>query len=101
MIIYRRTMQVYMDKLEEASKIATEQAKIYEELTGKKELVSFQIGGNPRTICRQRMVDMDKIGEDDQKVSADPRWQELEKKHKGVFVDGTMQDEMRYVINAE
>ena len=34
MIIYRRTMQVYMDKLEEASKIATEQAKIYEELTG-------------------------------------------------------------------
>ena len=98
-IIYRRTMQVHMDKLSEAMDIATEQAKIFKELTGKDELVSFQIGGNPRTICRQRMVEMDKLGEDDSKVSDDPRWQELEKRHKGVFVDGTMVDEMRYVIN--
>ena len=98
-IIYRRTMQVHMDKLSEAMEIATEQAKIFKELTGKDELVSFQIGGNPRTICRQRMVEMDKLGEDDSKVSEDPKWQELEKRHKGVFVDGTMVDEMRYVIN--
>ena len=100
-IIYRRTMQVHMDKLSEAMEIATEQAKIFKELTGKDELVSFQIGGNPRTICRQRMVEMDKLGEDDSKVSNDPKWQELEKQHKGVFVDGTMVDEMRYVINME
>jgi len=100
-IIYRRTMQVHMDKLSEAMEIATEQAKIFKELTGKDELVSFQIGGNPRTICRQRMVEMDKLGEDDSKVSDDPKWQELEKRHKGVFVDGTMVDEMRYVINME
>jgi len=100
-IIYRRTMQVHMDKLSEAMEIATEQAKIFKELTGKDELVSFQIGGNPRTICRQRMVEMDKLGEDDSKVSEDPKWQELEKRHKGVFVDGTMVDEMRYVINME
>ena len=98
-LIYRRTQQVHMDKLDEAMKIAIDQAKIYKELTGNDELVSFQIGGNPRTICRQRMVQMDKLGEDDQKVSTDPKWQELEKKHKGVFVDGTMVDEMRYVIN--
>ncbi len=98
-LIYRRTMQVHMDKLSEAMEIATEQAKIFKELTGKDELVSFQVGGNPRTICRQRMVEMDKLGEDDSKVSDDPRWQELEKRHKGVFVDGTMVDEMRYVIN--
>jgi len=98
-IIYRRTMQVHMDKLSEAMEIATEQAKIFKELTGKDELVSFQIGGNPRTICRQRMVEMDKLGEDDSKVSENPKWQELEKRHKGVFVDGTMIDEMRYVIN--
>ena len=98
-LIYRRTMQVHMDKLSEAMEIATEQAKIFKELTGKDELVSFQVGGNPRTICRQRMVEMDKLGEDDSKVSDDPRWQELEKQHKGVFVDGTMVDEMRYVIN--
>ena len=65
MIIYRRTQQVHMDKLDEAMKNATEQAKIFKELTGKDELVSFQIGGNPRTICRQRMVEIDKLGEDD------------------------------------
>ena len=93
-IIYRRTMQVHMDKLDEAMKITTEQAKIFKELTGKDELISFQIGGNPRTICRQRMVEMDKLGDDDAKVSADPKWQELEKQHKGVFVDGSMIDEM-------
>ena len=98
-LIYRRTMQVHMDKLSEAMEIATEQAKIFKELTGKDELVSFQVGGNPRTICRQRMVEMDKLGEDDSKVSENPKWQELEKRHKGVFVDGTMIDEMRYVIN--
>jgi len=98
-LIYRRTTQVHMDKLSEAMEIATEQAKIFKELTGKDELVSFQVGGNPRTICRQRMVEMDKLGEDDSKVSDDPRWQELEKRHKGVFVDGSMVDEMRYVIN--
>ncbi len=98
-IIYRRTMQVHMDKLSEAMEIATEQAKIFKELTGNDELVSFQIGGNPRTICRQRMVEMDKLGEDDSKVSENQKWQELEKRHKGVFVDGTMIDEMRYVIN--
>ena len=98
-LIYRRTMQVHMDKLNEAMEIATEQAKIFKELTGNDELVSFQIGGNPRTICRQRMVEMDKLGEDDSKVSEDPKSKELEKRHKGVFVDGTMVDEMRYVIN--
>ena len=98
-IIYRRTMQVHMDKLSEAMEIATEQAKIFKDLTGNDELVSFQIGGNPRRICRQRRVEMDKLGEDDSKVSEDPKWQELEKRHKGVFVDGTMVDEMRYVIN--
>ena len=71
-LIYRRTMQVHMDKLGEAMEIATEQAKIFKELTGNDELVSFQIGGNPRTICRQRMVEMDKLGEDDAKVYASP-----------------------------
>ena len=31
-LIYRRTMQVHMDKLDEAMKIATEQAKIFKDL---------------------------------------------------------------------
>ena len=42
-LIYRRTMQVHMDKLDEAMRITTEQAKIFKELTGNDELVSFQI----------------------------------------------------------
>ena len=63
---------IKLDKLDEAMKIATEQAKIFKDLTGNDELVSFQIGGNPRTICRQRRVEMDKLGGDDQKVSTVP-----------------------------
>ena len=42
------------------------------------------------------MVEMDQLGEDDAKVSEDPKWQALENDNKGVFVDGTMVDEMRY-----
>ena len=98
-MIYTRTIGVHDNKLTEAMEIAKEQAAISKEYTSYDIHVSFQIGGNPRTICRQRMVQMDKLGEDDSKVSADPKWQELEKQHKGVFVDGTMVDEMRYVIN--
>ena len=37
----------------------------------------------------------------DAKFSADPRMIASLKKMEGVFVDGTMQDEMRYVINQE
>ena len=62
---YRRTIQVHIDKLDERMEIVTEQAKIFKELTGNDELISFQIRGNPRAICPQRMVEMDTLGEDD------------------------------------
>ena len=94
-------MQVHMDKLEEAMKIATEQAKIFKDLTGNDELVSFQIGGNPRTIRWTTIGDMmtGDAMEMDAKISADPRMIDSMKKMQGVFVEGTIQDEMRVVFN--
>ena len=45
--------------------------------------------------------EMDKLMGADAKFSADPRMIASLKKMEGVFVDSTMQDEMRYVINQE
>ena len=45
--------------------------------------------------------EMDKLMGADAKFSADPRMIASLKKMEGVFVDGTMRDEMRYVINQE
>ncbi len=62
---------------------------------------SFQIGGNPRTV-RETLVGeqfTDKAFENDQNMSADPKFIELQKKMKGVFKEGTIQDEMRMVFN--
>ena len=63
--------------------------------------VSFQVWGNPRTIRWMTIGEMDKMMEADAKFSADPRMIASLKKMEDVFVDGTMQDEMRYVINQE
>ena len=81
--------------------IAKEQAAIQKEHTGVEVYVSFQIGGNPRTIRWMTISEMDKLMEADAKSSADPRMIASLKKMEDVFVDGTMQDEMRYVINDE
>ena len=96
MIIYTRTIGVHMNKLGEAMEIAKEQAAIQKEHAGVEVYVSFQLGGNPRT-----MGEMDKMMEADAKFSADPRYIASLKKMEGVFVDGTMKDEMRFVFNKE
>ncbi len=101
MIIYTRTIGVHMNKLNEAMEIAKEQAAVQKEHSGLDVYVSFQIGGNPRTIRWMTMGEMDKMMEADAKFSADPRYISSLKKMDGVFVDGTMKDEMRYVINQE
>ena len=62
---------------------------------------SFQVGGNPRTV-RETLVGeqfTDKAFENDQNMSADPKYIELQKKMKNVFKEGTIQDEMRVVFN--
>ena len=99
MIIYTRTMGVHMNKLDQAMEIAKEQASIQKEHSGIDVHVSFQIGGNPRTLRWMSMGEMDKMMEADAKFSADPRYIASLKKMEGVFVDGTMQDEMRFAFN--
>ena len=101
MIIYTRTMGVHMNKLDEAMEIAKEQASIQKEHSGIDVYVSFQMGGNPRTLRWMSMGEMNKMMEADAKFSSDPRYIASLKKMEGVFIDGTMQDEMRYVINQE
>ena len=101
MIIYTRTMGVHMNKLDQAMEIAKEQASIQKEHSGVDVYVSFQMGGNPRTIRWMTIGEMDKLMEADAKFSADPRYIDSLKKMEGVFVDGTMQDEMRYCFNQE
>ena len=100
-MIYTRTIGVHDDKLGEAMEIAKEQAAITKEYTGNDVHVSFQIGGNPRTIRWTSIGDM--LNEDamqmDAKISADPKMIESMKKMQGVFVEGTIQDEMRVVFN--
>tara|TARA_B100000686_G_C16366968_1_gene750597 strand:- start:356 stop:658 length:303 start_codon:yes stop_codon:yes gene_type:complete len=100
-MIYTRTIGVHDDKLGEAMEIAKEQAAITKEYTGNDVHVSFQIGGNPRTIRWTSIGDM--MNEDamkmDAKISADPKMIESMKKMQGVFVEGTIQDEMRVVFN--
>jgi len=101
MIIYTRTIGVHMNKLDQAMEIAKEQASIQKEHSGIDVFVSFQMGGNPRTLRWMSMGEMDKMMEADAKFSADPRYIASLKKMEGIFVDGTMQDEMRYVVNQE
>ena len=90
-----------MNKLGEAMEIAKEQAAIQKEHAGVEVYVSFQMGGNPRTVRWMTMGEMDKMMEADAKFSADPRYIASLKKMEGVFVDGTMRDEMRFVFNKE
>ena len=101
MIIYTRTIGVHMNKLDQAMEIAKEQASIQKEHSGIDVYVSFQMGGNPRTLRWMSMGEMDKMMEADAKFSADQRYIASLKKMEGVFVDGTMRDEMRYVVNHE
>ena len=92
MIIYTRTIGVHMNKLDQAMEIAKEQASIQKEHSGIDVYVSFQMGGNPRTLRWMTMGEMDKMMEADAKFSADPRYIASLKKMEGIFVDGTMRD---------
>ena len=52
-------------------------------------------------IYKRTISEMDKMMEADAKFSADPRYIASLKKMRDVFVDDTMQDKMRYIINQE
>ena len=100
--IYSRSFTIQDDKLNEAMEICkglVEVRKVH--FPESQSYFSFQIGGNPRTV-RETLVGeqfTDKAFENDQNMSADPKFIELQKKMKGVFKEGTIQDEMRMVFN--
>ena len=89
--IYTRTIGVYDDKLGEAMEISKSLAEVRKKHYPNHEVYfSFQIGGNPRTV-RETLVGeqfTDKAFENDQNMSADPKFVELQKKMKGVFKEG-------------
>ena len=101
-VIYTRTMRVKDDGLVKAMEIGKGLATVRKKYYPDHEVYfSFQIGGNPRTV-RETLVGeqfTDKAFENDQNMSADPKFIDLQKKMKGVFKEGTIQDEMRVVFN--
>ena len=98
--IYTRTISVKDHQLGEAMEICNGLAEVRKKHYPTSHVFfSFQIGGNPRTIRETVIGEM--FGDDDERdsnMSADPKFIELQEKSKDVFVEGTIQDEIRYVF---
>ena len=100
--IYTRTMRVKDNSLDEAMEIGKSLAKVRKKYYPKHNIYfSFQIGGDPRTV-RETMIGTmfeDDNFEADQKMSADKKYQKLQMQLKKVAIEGTIQDEIRYVFS--
>tara|TARA_B110000008_G_scaffold221417_1_gene221775 strand:- start:62 stop:451 length:390 start_codon:yes stop_codon:yes gene_type:complete len=99
--IYTRTMRVKDDSLGKAMEIGQGLAKVRKKYFPKHQIYfSFQIGGDPRTI-RETVIGTMFEGENDAdaKMSADKKYQKLQMQLKKVAVEGTIQDEMRYIFS--
>ena len=100
--IYTRTMKVKDNSLGEAMEIGKSLAKVRKKYYPKHNIYfSFQIGGDPRTV-RETMIGTmfeDDNFEADQKMSADKKYQNLQKQLKKVAVESTIQDEIRYIFS--
>jgi hypothetical protein len=100
--IYTRTMRVTDDGLGKAMEICQVLAKVRKKYYPKHQIYfSFQIGGDPRTV-RETMIGTmfeDDNFEADQKMSADKKYQNLQKQLKKVTVEGTIKDEIRYIFS--
>ena len=100
--IYTRTMRVKDDSLGKAMEIGQSLAKVRKKYYPKHQIYfSFQIGGDPRTV-RETMIGTmfeDDNFEADQKMSADKKYQNLQKQLKKVSVEGTIKDEIRYIFS--
>jgi hypothetical protein len=100
--IYTRTMSVKDDGLGKAMEICQSLAKVRKKYYPKHQIYfSFQIGGDPRTV-RETMIGTmfeDDNFEADQKMSADKKYQNLQKQLKKVTVEGTIKDEIRYIFS--
>ena len=101
-VIYTRTIGDKDDKHDEAMENYKSIAEVRKKHYPDHEVYfSFQVGGNPRTV-RETLIGeqfTDKAFQNDQNMSADPKFIELQKKMKDVFKEGTIQDEMRVIFN--
>ena len=99
--IYTRTIKVKDDMLGKAMEIGKGLAKVRKKYFPKHQIYfSFQVGGNPRTIRETvigPMFEGDNQG--DAKMSADKKYQSLQKQLKKVAVEGTIEDEMRFIFS--
>ena len=90
--IYTRTMRVKDDMLGKAMEIGQGLAKVRKKYYPKHQIYfSFQIGGG--TMFE------DSNFEQDAKMSADKKYQSLQKQLKKVAVEGTIKDEIRVIFS--
>ena len=99
--IYTRTMRVKDDMLGKAMEIGKGLAKIRKKYYPKHGIYfSFQIGGDPRTIRETVIGPMfEGHNEADAKMSANKKYQSLQKQLKKVTVEGTIKDEIRVIFS--
>ena len=99
--IYTRTMRVTDDGLGKAMEICQGLAKVRKKYFPKHGIYfSFQVGGNPRSIRETVIGPMFEGDNDgDAKMSADKKYQGLQKQLKKVAVEGTIEDEIRVIFS--
>ena len=100
-VIYTRTMRVKDDSLGKAMEIGKGLAAVRKKHFPNHEVYfSFQMGGDPRTI-RETVIGPMFEGDNDSdaKMSADKKYQKLQMQLKKVAVEGTIQDEMRFIFS--
>jgi hypothetical protein len=98
--IYTRTMRVKDDMLGKAMEIGQGLAKVRKKYYPKHQIYfSFQVGGDPRTIRETLIGPMFEGDNDaDAKMSADKKYQSLQKQLQKVAVEGTIEDEIRFIL---
>ena len=99
--IYTRTMSVKDDGLGKAMEICQGLAKVRKKYYPKHQIYfSFQVGGDPRTI-RETLIGSMFEGDNnaDAKMSADKKYQSLQKQLQKVAVEGAIEDEIRFIFS--
>ena len=99
--IYTRTMRVKDDSLGIAMEIGQGLAKVRKKYYPKHQIYcSFQVGGDPRTI-RETLIGPMFEGDNnaDAKMSVDKKYQSLQKQLQKVAVEGTIEDEIRFIFS--
>ena len=100
-VIYTRTMRVKDDGLGKAMDIGKGLAAVRKKYYPNHEVYfSFQMGGDPRTIRETLIGPMfEGDNEADANMSADKKYQSLQKQLKNVAIEGTIEDEIRPIFS--